>query len=484
MKCNQCNAELLEKFAFCPYCGAQLLEEEAAPEEVTGEQETLAETAELTEVPEEPETEEETVETEDGYEDVLLAEKPTKKKIKTWKLVLACVGGFLVLLALAVGVAYHFFSVDFGFNVEPVMKRDSYSVEDDVALEKGDIVIATVGSQKLTNGQLQIYYWSGVSDFLNYYSSYLSALGVDYTKPFDEQIFDPDTGMTYQQMFLENALDSWHRYATLMMLAEEAGFKLSDEEQETLDGFSEQITAMAEYYDYSDVTQFLQEQMAPGTTLNGYLAYLNENYVGMAYYDTLFETMMPSDAEVEAYYEENKADFEESGYTKDSGLYYDVRHILIPIEGGTKDENGNTVYSDQNWTDCQKKAQDILDEFLAGDATEEIFAELAEEHSTDGGSNTKGGLYTLLTKDTNFVENFKNWYLDESRKPGDTGLVQSTYGYHIMYFSQSYEIWKYQAQSMLLSDMTSQMLEEAIEKWPMEVDYKKIVLGVATPSAS
>ncbi|MBQ4642392.1 MAG: peptidylprolyl isomerase [Oscillospiraceae bacterium] len=466
MKCNHCDAELFEKFAFCPHCGAQLPEEETVP----------------LEVPEEPETE--IVETVDGYEDILPEEKPAKKKIKTWKIILACVGGVLLLLALAVGVAYHFFSVDFGINDAPVMKRDSYSVEDAVALEKGDVVIATVGNRELTNGQLQIYYWSGVSDFLNYYSSYLTALGIDYTKPFDEQIFNPDTGMTYQQMFLENALDSWRRYATLMMLAEEADFKLSDEEQKTVDGFANQVTAMAEYYGYDDVAQFLQEQMAPGTTLDGYLAYLHENYVGMAYYDTLFEAMMPSDTEVEAYFEEHKAEFEENDITKESGLYYDVRHILIPIEGGTKDENGTTIYSDQDWTDCQKKAQDLLDEFLAGDATEEVFGELAAEYSTDGGSSSNGGLYTQLTKDTNFVEGFKNWYLEEGRKPGDTGLVQSLYGYHIMYFSQSYEIWKYEAQSMLLSDMTSKMLEDAMEKWPMDVNYKKIVLGMATPSAS
>ena len=38
------------------------------------------------------------------------------------------------------------------------------------------------------------------------------------------------------------------------------------------------------------------------------------------------------------------------------------------------------------------------------------------------------------------MENFKNWYLDESRQPGDTGIVQSEYGYHIMYFVGNSEL--------------------------------------------
>jgi hypothetical protein len=32
------------------------------------------------------------------------------------------------------------------------------------------------------------------------------------------------------------------------------------------------------------------------------------------------------------------------------------------------------------------------------------------------------------------VAEFENWCFDESRKPGDTGIVQTTYGYHVMYF--------------------------------------------------
>ena len=118
---------------------------------------------------------------------------------------------------------------------------------------------------------------------------------------------------------------------------------------------------------------------------------------------------------------------------KDYLTKVDIRHILFMPEGGTKSEDGKTtVYSDAEWEACRKKAQDIYDKYLNGERTEENFSQLAKEHSADGNA-AKGGIYTDVDKDS-MVEEFDAWIFDESRKPGDTGLVKTQYGYHIMYF--------------------------------------------------
>ena len=65
----------------------------------------------------------------------------------------------------------------------------------------------------------------------------------------------------------------------------------------------------------------------------------------------------------------------------------------------------------------------------------------------------------------------------ESRKPGDTGIVKTDHGYHIMYFSGSTPTWEYETRSMVLSENTNKLLAEAQEKYPMDVNYKKIVIG-------
>ena len=115
-----------------------------------------------------------------------------------------------------------------------------------------------------------------------------------------------------------------------------------------------------------------------------------------------------------------------------------VRHILVAFEGGTADSNGQTVYSDEEKATAKKGAEEILAQWEAGEATEDTFAALANEKSDDG-DGTTGGLYEDIYPGQ-MVENFENWCFDESRKPGDTGIVETEYGYHIMYYVSDSDI--------------------------------------------
>ena len=111
-----------------------------------------------------------------------------------------------------------------------------------------------------------------------------------------------------------------------------------------------------------------------------------------------------------------------------------ARHILVGFEGGTTDDSGNTTYSDEEKAAALAEAEDLLATFKAGEATEDAFAALANENSDDTGSNTTGGLYEDIYPGQ-MVTNFNDWVFDASRQSGDTGIVESDYGYHVMYFS-------------------------------------------------
>ena len=117
----------------------------------------------------------------------------------------------------------------------------------------------------------------------------------------------------------------------------------------------------------------------------------------------------------------------------------DVRHILVSYEGGTTDENGSTTYSDEEKNAAKEKAEAILKEWEEGEKTEDSFAALATAKSTDTGSTANGGLYEAIYPGQ-MVTPFEDWCFDETRKDGDTGIVQSDYGYHVMYFSGNNEV--------------------------------------------
>lgn len=110
-----------------------------------------------------------------------------------------------------------------------------------------------------------------------------------------------------------------------------------------------------------------------------------------------------------------------------------VRHILVGFEGEAQEDG---TYSDEVKEAAKTKAEEILNEWKSGDANEDSFAALANEKSTDNGSNTNGGLYENVYPGQ-MVAAFNDWCFDASRKPGDTDIVETNYGYHVMYFSSA-----------------------------------------------
>lgn len=116
-----------------------------------------------------------------------------------------------------------------------------------------------------------------------------------------------------------------------------------------------------------------------------------------------------------------------------------VRHLLVEFEGGETDDEGNTTYSDEDKAATKEIADGYLNTWKEGDATEESFIELVKEYSADSSAET-GGLYENINRDSSYVANFLSWSIDESRKAGDCEVIETEYGYHVMYYSGDSEL--------------------------------------------
>lgn len=451
MKCKFCNAGMKKGTEVCPFCGK--------------------------------------TQNEPPVEEIVEETPSPKKKIKIWQLVLVIVAGLVLLLSLTVAIYWSVIGVEsFDDGVQSIVNlfkprendvyyKDTYSVSDEKAVEKRNEVVATIGDRTLTNGQLQVYYWMNVLDFISNYSYYVAYMGLDVSTPLDQQMH-PNMDATWQQFFLEDALERFHYYQAMALMGEKQGLTLDAEVQESLDELEENLTVQALSNGFATVDEMIQADMGPGCTFEDYLFYMDVYYKGYLYFGECYDAIEITDEMLEEYFTEHADELEESGVTKDSGNLYDVRHILIRVEGDTIDADGETVYSEDDWAACKAEAEKLLQQWLDGEHTEDTFAELANEHSEDTGSNTNGGLYEELNDETNFVDEFVDWYMDEDRKVGDYGLIKTEYGYHIMYCSDIEEEWINASRNGILSDETAKFLAEATREFPMEVSFKDIVLGV------
>ena len=386
-----------------------------------------------------------------------------------------------VLIGLAAGIAGAWYALDGGWTPKEndVYYKDSYTVSDKDAAKASSRVVATMEGKELTNGLLQVYYWTQFYDFVNYYSGNTGTLpasiGLDLEKPLDQQVMS-QTDITWEQYFLDVALETWKRYQALGLMAEQEGYTLDQEYQDYLKELPESLDKQAVTDGYSGFQEKLEEMMGPGCSVEDYLQYLEIYYYGLQYFNDYYEKLDPTQEEIQAFFQEHEAEFAEIGVKQDDSRLVDVRHILIVPEGGTADEKGGKTYSEEEWAACLEEAQGILDSWLAGEKTEESFAALATEKSEDPGSVQEGGLYTNVYQGY-MVEEFDQWCFDESRKAGDYGLVKTPYGYHIMYFVSSSPAWQVYSRENLKTSMGNDFVEQTMEKYTMDVTYKNIVLG-------
>ena len=317
-------------------------------------------------------------------------------------------------------------------NPDDETAKGTYTASDADVIAAKDTVVAKVGDKTLTNSQLQMFYWTEVRNFLSSYGAYASMLGMDTTKPLDVQTCAmADTPCTWQQFFLASALNTWRNYQAAAAEAEKNGYQLDAEMQAQLDSAVENLEATAEMYGSESAEALLKSDVGPGADLEDYQHFLNLYYTGSMYFSDLCEKDVPTDQEVEDYFTANEEAYAESGLTRDNKTV-DVRHVLIMPEGATSENIRTETFEDAAWESSRQKAEELLKQFEQGDKSEDSFAELAKAHSQDG-SAASGGLYSGV-QEGQMVQAFNDWCFDADRKAGDTGIVETNYGYHVIYF--------------------------------------------------
>ena len=344
-------------------------------------------------------------------------------------------------------------------------------------------VIAVAGENQdpiYENRHLQVAYWTEYLNFMGTYGSYASMMGMDTTQPLWAQ--EIDAGKTWEQYFLEFAVQGLARNYALAKYAEAQGITLSAEDQANLDdillpegSFAEEYTSQG----YTDADSYIQYYFGNGTDALSYQEYYTTYLLAATCYQQKQAelTVSLSEEDVLAYYAENKETYENQGKIQANNI--NVRHILIQPEGE------QDTWTDESWAAAEAQAQALYDQWLL-DPSEDAFAALATDNTMDPGSAETGGLYEEVAPG-DMVAEFNDWCFDAERQIGDSGIVKTSYGYHIMYFVGQTETraWYDTAAEELVYKMLEDFMNECQQAYPLMVDYTLIrIFDVASANAA
>ena len=176
------------------------------------------------------------------------------------------------------------------------------------------------------------------------------------------------------------------------------------------------FAAEAGYANTDALAAALSGGLAKGTDLENCVLQMNRAY---AYFTELGYAIEPTAEDVAAYAAEHNIP-----ETDDTRV--DLRHVLLIPEGAQVADDGTVSCSEEAWEACLAQAQELLEGWRTGTATEPRFAELANQNSADEGSRPNGGLYVNLRRGQ-LMEELDAWCFDSARQPGDTDLLLSGY---------------------------------------------------------
>ena len=362
-------------------------------------------------------------------------------------------------------------------------------------------VVAKIGEETLTGEQLQVWYWAEVAQ----YAAENHEVSPDFSRPLDTQVCEMDDSVaSWQQYFLREALNAWHSAQALVLQSEtvpmptEEAYKpnLNNYEeylkdipatkylygynvyyqvntlhQEYLEALPERLKAQAVVMGYTDTADMAKQ--AFGTTEEAVLSYAETLNRGYMYFTDLSYYIEPTQEELLAFYEENKGDY------SDGGSCVDIRHILLVPEEGTVAESGKVTAAEEAWAACEAQAEQLLADWRKDRrCSEYTFGELAVKQSRDSGTALDGGRYLGIAKGQ-LMAALDNWCFDAARQPGDTVILRSEYGVHILYFVKSEASAYAEAVADYYEQQQTAILEEAKAAHPMEVSYGDITLGQA-----
>lgn len=280
----------------------------------------------------------------------------------------------------------------------------------------GDMVVGTVNGEDVT--WMEYYYW------LYYYNLYVNQLAASYGVTLTGwDVNELSSSDTNGQVVVMNAQYAVTQHHVIQTKADEMGIVLTEEDQALIDQVFE-LNADSAVGDADGICT--EEEAAAFET------YLAEQNVDKAFFDYLNETSLLSEKLYAAIYGEMGADYPEEdilAYVEENGIL-SAKHILLL----TQDQTTGEALSEDEAAAKLATAEDLLAQLQAVEsdpvALEELFDQLTAEYTEDTGYAYYPEGY--IFGEGEMVAEFENAVKELDPNYGLSGIVESSYGYHII----------------------------------------------------
>ncbi|MBR4953729.1 MAG: hypothetical protein IKZ30_04345, partial [Oscillospiraceae bacterium] len=298
------------------------------------------------------------------------------------------------------------------------------AIDNSGVMQKKNIA-ATVGDHELNVVQVNYYfndyvksnYQQWYSSYGDYVSMYMLLMGLDLSAPLDDQIYDEETKETWADYFLYSALNKAQSdYILYEKAMATEGFALTEEQQNALDSTIAQLELYALYYGYESTDDYLRALYGNGSDLESYKEYAKIVATASAYY-TMYKDSLSYDEVAIREYEKDKY----NNYLSFNYSFYYVNYTDY-LTGGTKDENGNTTYTEAEKDAARQKVKEIAEKLFENKDEVALNKAIANLEINKGNESAGVQRYDRVSYD-GILKAAESWLLEEGRKTGDVGMV-------------------------------------------------------------
>lgn len=280
-----------------------------------------------------------------------------------------------------------------------------------------------VADEKVSRVEFDYNYYTVLNNYVSTNGYFLSLMGLDLSGDLSAQMYS-DT-LTWQDYFEEMAVNNLVTGIAMRRDMEAAGFTYDESaEYESFVAVLEQAAKEAGV----SLKEYVKDFYGPYATLSRVEGYIRENLKTSAYLNAVAEDRAPSDADIQAYYEENKNSYDRVDYHMiqvDAELPTEPTELADPVE-----ESDETVSNDGEET-AYEPSQAEIDAAMAlakaeAEGLQDTVASEGDEHTNESLSDVS---YQI-----------SDWLFDSERKKGDTTVIENSYSncYYVVSFDDRY----------------------------------------------